>query len=85
MTDAPLDAHTAELLRGFDPSDEVVSAHRAASEALRQWSLGSPPLLRGRLVIADSRLHAEQQALANLAMPQRSALQCSWRTTATTQ
>ncbi len=65
MTDAPLDAHTAELLRGFDPSDEVVSAHGAASEALRQWSQAARRC-SGRLVIADSRLHAEQQALANL-------------------
>ena len=64
-TDAPLDAHTAELLRGFDPTDEVVCNEGSTAETLRAWSRAAATC-RGRLVLADSRLHAEQQALANL-------------------
>ncbi len=65
ITDAPLDAHTTELLRGFDPSDEVVGAEGSAADALRSWSQAARRC-SGRLVIVDSRMHAEQQALANL-------------------
>ena len=61
---APLDAHTAGLLRDYT-SDEISEADGAdAATTLREWSRAAR--VGNRLVLADADLRAEANALANL-------------------
>ncbi len=65
VTEAPLDEHTAALLREFTPADVIVLDGNSPREAL----LGLVSLARrseSRLVVADTALRAESNALANL-------------------
>lgn len=64
-SDAPLDDHTAELLRTFGPAEVVVADTGSPAQTLREWSRLATAG-EGRLVLADAQLRAEGNALANL-------------------
>ncbi|MDQ1247215.1 MAG: hypothetical protein QG597_1585 [Actinomycetota bacterium] len=65
VTNAPLDGHTADLLREFTPTDEIVTEAGTPAQTLHQWAQAARRCA-GRLVVVDSQLRAEANALANL-------------------
>lgn len=65
VSDAPLDEHTTALLRSLAPAQVVVADANDPAGTLRAWAEAA----RGsqdRLVLVDSTLRAEANALANL-------------------
>lgn len=65
VADAPLDDHTAALLRRAASADSIVTSDGPTAGTLRGWAEVARRC-EGRLVVVDSGLRAESQALANL-------------------
>ena len=65
ISDAPLDRHTANLLREFTPTDEIVTDAGTTAQTLRQWARAARGC-SGRLVVVDAQLRAEASALGKL-------------------
>lgn len=65
VSDAPLDEHTNALLRSLSPAQVVVADATDPAATLRGWAEAARDA-QDRLVLVDSTLRAEANALANL-------------------
>lgn len=65
VSDAPLDEHTTALLRSLAPAQVVVADANEPAATLRAWAEAARDS-QDRLVLVDSTLRAEANALANL-------------------
>lgn len=65
VSDAPLDEHTTALLRSLAPAQVVVADVEDPATTLRTWAQAARNS-QDRLVLVDSTLRAEANALANL-------------------
>lgn len=65
VSDAPLDEHTAALLRSLAPSHVAVADAHDPATTLLAWAQAARDA-QDRLVLVDSTLRAEANALANL-------------------